>query len=92
MALNAKQAKGFFGNCKAFHIRHTARARSRQSVAPRAERSGTWLPGITAPDWLDGSLPADRGYAHVLAVQVLSTEYEHVWPLGYKRSIPAPLA
>lgn len=62
MALNAKQAKGFFGNCKAFHIRHTARARSRQSVAPRAERSGTWLPGITAPDWLDGSLPADRGF------------------------------
>ena len=61
MALNMKQSKAFLGNCSAFQVRQPARGRSRQSIVPRAERAGVWLPGIEAPKWLDGSLPADRG-------------------------------
>ena len=69
MALNMKQSKAFLGNCSAFQVRPAARGRARQAIAPRAERSGVWLPGVESPAWLDGSLPADRGRGAVAGLQ-----------------------
>ena len=61
--MNTKQVQSFLGSCSALQGRSSAqRGRSRQSVTVRAERAGLWLPGIEAPKWLDGSLPADRGF------------------------------
>ena len=42
-------------------VRLASQQRQR-SVAARADRQGIWLPGISAPKWLDGSMPGDRGF------------------------------
>ncbi|KAK9812424.1 hypothetical protein WJX73_009738 [Symbiochloris irregularis] len=63
MNMKTMQAQPFLGSCSVLQGRNQVRGRSsRMAVVPRAERSGLWLPGTEAPKWLDGSLPADRGF------------------------------